>query len=214
MRFTDRRDAGRQLGALLGHLVPTDPIVVGLPRGGVPVAYEVALALSAPLEVLVVRKLGCPGQPELGIGALGEGGVRLLNEALVAATTTTIRQIEKVTRRERAELEERVHRYRGERAPMPVDGRAVIIVDDGLATGFTARAAAEILVRLGAQRLVIAVPVASDRAIADMNAVADEVVVVHVPSQFGAVGEFYDDFTQISDDEVVALLSASMQDPG
>jgi len=210
MRFTDRRDAGRQLGALLGSLAPTDPIVVGLPRGGVPVAYEVALALDAPLEVLVVRKLGCPGQPELGIGALGEGGMRLLNEALVAATGTTSRQIEQVTQRERTELEKRVRRYRGKRAAMPVDGRVVIIVDDGLATGFTARAAVEILGQLGAATIVVAVPVAPDRAIADMNKVADDVVVVHVPSQFGAVGEFYDDFTQTSDDEVAALLSAGM----
>jgi putative phosphoribosyl transferase len=208
VRFANRRDAGRQLGIRLGHLTAERPIVVGLPRGGIPVAYEVAQALGAPLDVLVVRKLGCPWQPELGVGALGEGGIRVLNESLLGLTGVTERQLEAVAARESAELEHRVQRYRGERQPFPVTGRTVIVVDDGLATGFTARAGIEVLRRRGAQRIVLAVPVAPSDAVAELRTVADDVVCLHTPSEFQAIGQFYDDFTQTTDDDVAALLTA------
>jgi putative phosphoribosyl transferase len=160
VHFVDRRDAGRQLAGRLVPLVSGQPIVVGLPRGGVPVAYEVARALGAPLDVLVVRKLGCPWQPELGVGALGEGGIRLLNRRLMREVGVTETDLGEVIEREQQELDARVVRYRGDRDPIPVEGRTVIVVDDGLATGFTARAAIEVLRRRGAGRVVLAVPVA------------------------------------------------------
>jgi adenine/guanine phosphoribosyltransferase-like PRPP-binding protein len=148
-------------------------VVVGLPRGGIPVAYEVAQALGAPLDVLVVRKLGCPWQPELGVGALGEDDIRLLNEPLMRATGVTEPQLEAVAAREGAELQHRVRRYRGERGPIPVTGRTVIVVDDGLATGFSARAGIEVLRRRGVHRIVLAVPVAPSGAVTELQTVAD-----------------------------------------
>jgi putative phosphoribosyl transferase len=184
-------------------------VVVGLPRGGIPVAYEVAQALGAPLDVLVVRKLGCPWQPELGLGALGEDGIRLLNEPLMRATGVTEPQLEAVAAREGAELQHRVRRYRGERGPIPVTGRTVIVVDDGLATGFTARAGIEVLRRRGVHRIVLAVPVAPSGAVTELQTVADEVVCLHTPSEFGALGQFYDDFAQTTDEEVASLLTAT-----
>ena len=209
MRFTDRGDAGRQLGERLSRLAAERPIVAGLPRGGVQVAYEVAQALAAPLDVLVVRKLGCPWQPELGLGALGEGGIRLLNEPLLRSTGVTDTELEAVVRRERTELDHRVQRYRGERPPIPVEGRTVIVVDDGLATGFTARAGVEILRRRAARKVVLAVPVAPAHTVEELQAVADELVCLHAPSAFSAIGRFYRDFTQTSDDEVARLLAAA-----
>lgn len=213
MRFEDRRDAGRQLGARLGNLEAKRPVVVGLPRGGVPVAYEVAQALAAPLDVLVVRKLGFPWHPELGVGALGEGGIRLMNQALVESTGVTESEVEEVTRREGAELERRLRRYRGGREPLPVAGHIVIVVDDGLATGFTARAAIEVLRRRGAGRIVLAVPVAPIEARTELRGVADEVVCLCTPSEFWAIGEFYEDFSQTSDEEVARLLDAARLQP-
>ena len=213
MRFEDRRDAGRRLGARLGNLKAKRPVVVGLPRGGVPVAYEVAQALAAPLDVLVVRKLGCPWHPELGVGALGEGGIRLLNEALVEATGVTESELEAVTRREGAELERRLRRYRGGREPLPVAGRTVIVVDDGLATGFTARAAIEVLRRRGAARVVLAVPVAPIDTRTELRAIADEFVCLYTPSDFWSIGQFYDDFSQTSDQEVARLLDDARLQP-
>jgi putative phosphoribosyl transferase len=209
MRFVNRRDAGRRLGMVLGHLAAERPIVVGLPRGGVPVAYEVAQALAAPLDVLVVRKLGCPWQPELGVGALGEGGIRLLNEPLLRSTGMTEVELEAVARGEGAEVERRVRRYRAGREPVPVAGRTVIVVDDGLATGFTARAGVEILRCRGAARIVLAVPVAPADTIEELQTVVDEVVCLHAPSTLGAIGWFYDDFAQTSDVEVAQLLATA-----
>jgi putative phosphoribosyl transferase len=209
MRFANRREAGRQLGGCVGHLAAERPVVVGLPRGGIPVAYEVAQALGAPLDVLVVRKLGCPWQPELGLGALGEGGIRLLNTSLMRSTGVTEAQLDAVAGREAAELRRRVQRYRGEREPFPVAGRTVVVVDDGLATGSTARAGIEVLRRRGARRIVLAVPVAPADAVRELRAVADEVVCLHTPRVFGAIGLFYDDFTQVSDVEVIGLLAAT-----
>jgi putative phosphoribosyl transferase len=208
MRFANRREAGRRLGANLGHLVTEQPVVVGLPRGGIPVAYEVAQALGAPLDVLVVRKLGCPWQPELGVGALGEGGIRLLDGSLMRSTGVTTAELEVVASREAAELERRVQRYRAARDPLPVAGRTVVVVDDGLATGSTARAGIEVLRRRGARRIVLAVPVAPADTLSQLQAVADEVVCLHSPRVFGAIGQFYDDFAQTSDEEVAGLLAA------
>jgi putative phosphoribosyl transferase len=214
MRFVDRRDAGRRLGAGVTHLAPEGPLVVGLPRGGVPVAYEVARSLNAPLDVLVVRKLGCPWQPELGVGALGEGGIRLVNAALVRTTGVTPADLDAVARREEVELKHRVQRYRRGREPIPVAGRTVLVVDDGLATGFTARAAVEVLRRRGARRVVLAVPVAPPETVEELRHVADEVVCLHTPRAFRAIGGYYEDFSQTSDQEVVDLLVAAVVDVG
>lgn len=207
MEFADRRDAGRRLAARLVRLAAERPVVVGLPRGGVPVAHEVALALAAPLDVLIVRKIGCPGQPELGLGALGEDGIVLLNEPLLQAAGVSQAAVADVIRRETAELERRVERYRQGRAPVDLAGRTVIVVDDGLATGFTARAGIEIVRRRGATRVVLAVPVAPEDAVRELASVADEVVCVLAPRTFWAIGEFYVDFSQTEDVEVTDLLA-------
>jgi len=209
MPFRDRREAGSLLAQRLSDLRSEEPVVVGLPRGGVPVAAEVARALGAPLDVLVVRKLGCPWQPELGMGAIGEANVVVLNEDLVARLGVPTVDVEAVTERERTELERRVRRYRGERAPVPVEGRTVIVVDDGIATGFTARAAIAILRRRGAKRVVLAVPVAPLGTVEELGRVADEVVVLKEPVAFFAIGEFYASFTQTSDEEVAAFLAGT-----
>jgi putative phosphoribosyl transferase len=214
MRFADRRQAGRRLGASLAHLTSERPVVLGLPRGGIPVAYEVARALGAPLDVLVVRKLGCPWQPELGVGAVGEGGIRLVNQPLLRSIGLTEPELDGVADREEAELRRRVRRYRGDRAPIPVAGRTVIVVDDGLATGFTARAAIDVLRRRGARRVVLAIPVAPVDTLTQLRAIADEVVCLHAPAVFGAIGRFFDDFAQTSDEEVTSLLAAAPADAG
>lgn len=206
MAFADRRDAGRQLAAALRDEARSDPVIVGLPRGGVVVAAEVAAQLGAPLDIIVVRKLGCPWQPELGIGALAEGGVRILNRALVRELGLTEAQLADVTAREGVELERRVERYRGERPPIDVVSRSVIIVDDGLATGYTARAAVEALRRRGAARVLVAVPVAPDDEAAELSTVADEAIAVLTWPLLSGISDAYDDFGQVSDDEVIAIL--------
>jgi putative phosphoribosyl transferase len=204
--FKDRSDAGRQLASRLARYTALEPVVVGLPRGGLPVAAEVADRLGAPLDIIVVRKIGLPWQPELGIGAVAEGGIRVLNDVLVEEVGIEPIELEAATARERVELARRVHRYRGERSAVPVDGRVVIVVDDGLATGYTARAAIEAIRRGGARRVILAVPVAPEDSVAAMRGVADEVVVVDTPPRFFAIGDFYEDFAQTSDEEVVSLL--------
>ena len=204
--FKDRLDAGRQLASRLGRYTALEPVVVGLPRGGLPVAAEVADRLGAPLDIIVVRKIGLPWQPELGIGAVAEGGIRVLNDVLVEEVGIEPIELEAATARQRVELARRVHRYRGERSAVPVDGRVVIVVDDGLATGYTARAAIEAIRRGGARRVILAVPVAPEDSVAAMRGVADEVVVVDTPPRFFAIGDFYEDFAQTSDEEVVSLL--------
>jgi putative phosphoribosyl transferase len=209
MSFVDRRDAGRRLGASLAGRGLADAVVVALPRGGVPVAAEVAATLGAPLDILVVRKLGCPWQPELGMGGIGEGGVRVLNEALIARLGITAEQVDAVAAEEQAELERRVRRYRGDRPAVPVAGRTVVLVDDGLATGFSARTAVAVLRQQGAGRIVLAVPVAPSETIRQMQTVADEVVCLETPAWFLAIGEWYADFRQTSDDEVTTLLAGS-----
>lgn len=212
--FADRRDAGQQVAAALGQLEASDPVVVGLPRGGVLVAAAVAERLGAPLDIIVVRKLGSPWQPELGIGALAEGGVRIVNEALVRELGITQKQLQEVTEREEAELTRRVRRYRGDREPVDVTDRSVIIVDDGLATGFTARGAVEALCQRGASRTIVAVPIAPDEQAAAMREVADEVVAVVTSPFFFAIGDAYDDFRQLSDEDVVSLLGRAGPGPG
>ncbi|MFI6152758.1 phosphoribosyltransferase family protein [Kitasatospora sp. NPDC051170] len=208
VHFTDRTDAGRRLAALLGHLRGPGTVVVALPRGGVPVAAEVAAALGAPLDICVIRKLGVPHQPELGMGAIGEDGVRVLNEQVMRAAGVGGEQLAEVERRERAELERRARRYRGGRAPAAVRGRTVVVVDDGVATGSTALAACRIVRARGAARVVLAVPVAPWDWTERLAGAADELVCVATPSPFFAIGEFYGDFSQTQDEEVLRLLGS------
>ncbi|MEE1823629.1 phosphoribosyltransferase family protein [Streptomyces sp. BE20] len=205
--FTDRTDAGRQLAALLGRLRGPGTVVVALPRGGVPVAAEVAAALGAPLDICVIRKLGVPYQPELGMGAIGEDGVRVLNDQVLRPAGVTARQLADVESRERVELERRARRYRGDRPPADLRGRTVVVVDDGIATGSTARAACLIVRARGAARVVLAVPVAPDDWTDRLDDVADELVCVGTPSPFFAIGEFYADFRQTEDTEVLRRLA-------
>jgi len=207
--FRNRRDAGRRLAVALASLRDDEPVVVGLPRGGVPVAAEVAEALGAPLDVIVVRKLGVPFQPELGMGAIGEGGVRVLNEDVVRIAGVSPGEVAEVEERERSELERRARRFRGDRTAVSLAGRVVIVVDDGIATGGTARAAVEVARAHGACRVVLAVPVAPPDAAASLREVADDVVCLVTPVALSAVGQWYDDFTQTSDAEVVRLLDAN-----
>ncbi|MGQ0824498.1 MAG: phosphoribosyltransferase family protein [Actinomycetota bacterium] len=206
MLFIDRTDAGRQLAPLLDHLRGQDVVVLGLPRGGVPVAFELATALGAPLDVILVRKVGVPFQPELAMGALGEGGVRVLNEDVIAASGVSAAELAGVEARERAELARRGARFRGRRAPVPLAGRVALIVDDGLATGATARAACLVARAAGAARVVLAVPVAPRDSLAAARRAADDVVCVSTPEPFYGIGQWYHDFTQVTDDEVVDLL--------
>jgi putative phosphoribosyl transferase len=235
--FADRRDAGIRLGAVLraglvdvggggavgdaagdgGRPGEEDSgdraaagagrLVLGLPRGGVVVAAEVALALGCPLDVLVVRKLGHPARPELGLGALAETGERVLNHALLNRLNVPDEVLDEVAAAEEIEARRRVDRYRAGRAPLEVSGHEVVVVDDGLATGYTALAAAESVARRGARRLVVAVPVGSHDSVAALETICDEVVCLACPPWLHAVGEAYDVFGDTSDDEVVAALS-------
>ncbi|WP_405390781.1 phosphoribosyltransferase [Streptomyces sp. NBC_01102] len=207
MQFIDRTDAGRRLAGALGHLRARDPVVLGLPRGGVPVAFEVARALGAPLDVIVVRKLGVPYHPELGFGAIGEGGVRVISDEIVRHAGVREKDLVSVERAEEAELLRRARTYREGRPRLPLTGRAVVVVDDGIATGATARAACRVVRALGAAHVVLAVPVASPDVVERLRADVDEVVCLSTPSLFSAVGEWYRDFSQTSDEEVVALLA-------
>jgi len=205
--FEDREEAGRALSASLGAWrARPDALVLGLPRGGVPVAFEVADALGLPLDVLVVRKLGLPGQPELAMGAIAGGGALVVNEEVLRYLPPDGDAFETVRAREQRELERREREYRGDRPPLDVRGRVVILVDDGLATGATMEAAVRSLQSLGARRIVVAVPVASVEARERIAAVADEVVCLATPEFFSAVGQWYRDFGQTSDTEVTGLL--------
>lgn len=204
--FTDRVDAGRQLAARLSALEGRAGIVLALPRGGVPVAAEVARALDLPLDVIGVRKLGAPMQPELGVGAIAEGGVRVLDAALVEQLRLDETTIDRIEAREREELHRRLQRYRGGRGLSDLSGRVAVIVDDGLATGGTARAACRAVRRAGPDETILAVPVAAARSLEAIRGEADEVVSVLLPDDFVAVGRWYDRFDQTTDDEVIALL--------
>ena len=205
--YRDRRDAGRQLARLLElYANQPDVLVFGLPRGGVPVAYEVALALGAPLDVFLVRKLGVPGHEELAMGAIASGGVRVLNEELVADLRIPRDRVEAVVAREEAELLRRDRLYRGDRPPPEVQGKTVILVDDGLATGSTMLAAIAALRPQQPARLVCAVPIASRTVCEEIRSVVDEMICAATPDTFYAVGVWYEDFRPTSDEEVQALL--------
>ncbi len=207
--FEDREDAGRQLAGRLAGYGDEDPVVLALPRGGVPVGYEVARSLGAPLDVFIARKLGAPRRPELGIGAVAQGGVRVLNERAVELLKIPEEYIERVTARETAEIERRLHLLRGERPEPEVRGRTAILVDDGLATGVTARAAVEALKRRAPRRLVLAVPVCAAETAETLRPEVDDLVCLKEPSNFVAVGLWYRDFAQVEDGEVVALLESA-----
>jgi putative phosphoribosyl transferase len=209
-RFEDRQDAGRQLAALLEPLRFERPVVVGIPRGGLAVAAEVARALGAPLDVAVVRKIGAPQNPEYAIGALAEGGVQVLVDASGRPAGLPSAELEALIARATRELEDRVRRYRGTREPLELSGRTVIVVDDGLATGRSALAAVASLRRRGAARVALAAPVASPDAAAVLAAQVDEVVCVEVPAGLWAVGAWYEDFRAPTDEEVAALLAAAL----
>jgi predicted phosphoribosyltransferase len=213
MLFRDRTDAGRLLaGELTRYADRRDVVVLALPRGGVPVAAEVARALHAPLDVFLVRKLGVPGHEELAMGAIATGGVRVLNDEVVAALEIPEQVIDEVAAEEQRELERRGCLYRGDRPPLPVRDRTVILVDDGLATGSTMRAAVAALRRQGPRRIVVAVPVGAHDTCAELADEADEVVCARTPRPFRAVGLWYDDFSQTTDEEVRSLL-ASVPEP-
>ena len=209
MFFIDRIQAGRRLAASLQHLRGEPVVVLGLPRGGVPVAVEVAKALGAPLDVIVVRKLGVPFQPELGMGAIGEDGVRIINDEVVGVAQVSEDELAAVEQRERAELDRRARRFRGDRPRLSLQGRTALVVDDGIATGSTARAACQVARAQGAARVVLAVPVAPPGWTARMGGDADEFVCLDTPEPFFAIGQFYEDFSQTSDDEVVGVPRAS-----
>lgn len=211
--FADRRDAGRALARKLEHLCGTDPLVLALPRGGVPVAYEVAHALRAPLDIFLVRKLGVPGHEELAMGAIASGGVQVLNEDVVEMLAIPRSAIEAMAARETQELQRREALYRDGREPPHVKGKTVILVDDGLATGATLRAAIQGLRRLGPRRIVVAAPVGSAQSCAALAHAADEVICAEQPADFRGVGQWYVDFNQTSDDEVRELLNAASAEP-
>lgn len=213
MYFEDRRDAGRRLAARLEPFGDADVVVLGLPRGGLPVAAEVASALDAPLDVCLVRKLGVPTHPELGMGAIGEGGVRVTNDEVMRLARITPDELSRAEARERKVLESRADRYREGREPQPLEGRTVLVVDDGVATGSTARAACHIARARGAARIVLAVPVAPHDWTDRLGGDADELVSLHTPRDFFGVGQFYADFSQTGDDEVVACLRSAPAGP-
>jgi putative phosphoribosyl transferase len=218
--FTDRVDAGRQLAARLSRrfrgagpepgepllLARDRPVVLGLPRGGVPVAAEVARALDGELDVLVVRKIGVPWQPELALGAVGEDGVQVVNEGIASACALTPGQLEELASRARAEVEARLRQLRAGRPAVPLAGRTAIVVDDGVATGATMRAAVDVVRAHGAARVVVAVPVAAADAVKALRDSVDELVVLLAPVDLGGVGLWYTDFTQTTDAEVASLL--------
>jgi len=205
--FVDRIDGGRSLAERLMHLRNRDVVVVGLPRGGVPVAAEVAIALNAPLDVILVRKLGVPAQPELAFGSIGENGVRVLNAEIIQMTGVSADEIVRIEARERVELERRVELFRSGRELIPLEGRVVVIVDDGVATGSTARAACQVARAHGSVHIVLAAPVAPRGWEQDLAEVADEYVCVATPGAFSSVGQFYSNFTQVTDDDVVECLN-------
>ena len=228
-RFRNRRQAGALLGAMLREMEAVNPLVLGLLRGGVPVASEVARALQAPLDVLLVRKLGVPGQSELAFGAIAEGGVQVINQQVVRQQELSEDRVRKITRQQQRELSRRARIFRGERPPAPISGRTVFLIDDGLATGASMRAAILALSYLRPREIVPAVPVAPSRTIAELRSqsstiagnsaaaptnLVSQAVALLSPSPFWGVGAWYDDFRQVSDSEVVELLAAHARHGG
>ena len=207
--FADRAAAGVQLAERLARFKEARPVVLAMPRGGVPVAFQVARMLDAPLDVIVARKLGAPGHAELGMGAVAEGGVRVLNDDVVREMLVSPEELEYATARALREVAERVRRYRGEAEPVAIEGRTVILVDDGLATGGTARAALRALRARGPQRLILAVPVGPADTIRELEGEADEIVCLQVPEAMWAIGMWYGDFAQVADAAVIGLLAAA-----
>lgn len=205
-RFADRRDAGRQLAVRLLPLAGEHPIVVGLPRGGIPVASEIATALQAPLEMLAVRKLGAPHNPEYGIGAIVEDGTRIFDPEALAALAIDGGVLQSIVARASEELRRRVVAYRGGRLPMQLRNRTVVVVDDGVATGVTDTAAIRAIRRQRPRRLILAVPVCAPDSLARLRKEADEMLCLIAPPQLSGVGEWYRDFSQIHDQEVIAAL--------
>jgi predicted phosphoribosyltransferase len=211
--FSNRTEAGRLLAEkLVNYAGRTDVIVLGLPRGGVPVAYEVAKRLGVPFDVFIVRKLGVPGFEELAVGAIASGGVRVLNEDVMRALPNAEETIESVTAKETAELERREQSYRDGRPAPELGDRIVILVDDGLATGATMRAAVKALRQRGAAKIVVAVPVGPPDTCRELEEQADETICLCTPEFFQAVGQYYEDFSQTSDEDVRELLNRSAQD--
>jgi putative phosphoribosyl transferase len=207
MTFEDRTDAGRKLAqALMAYAGRPDVLVLGMPRGGVPVAFEVAQAVHAPLDVFLCRKLGVPMQEELAFGAVATGGVRVLDAQIVEAAGLTNREIDEITVRERKELERREHLYRAGRAPIDAAGLTTILVDDGIATGASMFASVRALRQLKPARIVVGVPVAPISTCRKLSVEVDELVCLHRPSSFYAIGQFYLDFAQLTDEEVLDLL--------
>lgn len=205
--FRDREDAGRRLAERLEQYREESPIILALPRGGVPVAYEISRVLRAPLDIFIARKLGAPGREEFGIGAVAQGGVRVLNEHAVEALEIPQDYIERAAKEETEEIERRLRRLRGEGPPEPeVGGRTAILVDDGLATGVTARAAVEALSRRNPRRLVLAVPVCAEQTAGLLRPEVDELVCLETPSNLMAISLWYEDFYQVPDEEVIELL--------
>ncbi len=210
MVFNDRADAGRQLAKqLLRFADRPDVLVLGVPRGGVSVAFEVATALHAPLDVCLSRKLGVPGQPELAFGAVAAGGGRYLDQSLLRSIGISNAEVERITAEVRSELDRRATLYRGDHPPLQLAGKTVILVDDGMATGASIYAAAQALRLMQPAKLVVAVPVAPPATWAWLRTAVDEIVCLDLPDPFLAVGEFYQDFTQVEDEEVIELLQRS-----
>lgn len=208
MRFVNRSDAGRQLAQSLTHLRDSEVVVLGLPRGGVPVAFEVAKALDAPLDVLIVRKIGLPSNPEVAMGAIGEGGFEVFDKSLIQTAHVTDLQISEVVRHEQETLNQRLKQLRPNGGGLDLTGRTAVIVDDGMATGASASVACQVARHLGAAKVVLAIPVAPHQALASFRG-ADEIVCLATPSPFWAVGQHYQDFSPTSDAEVVDLLQRS-----
>ena len=207
--FRDRAEAGRELAGRLATHAADDPIVLALPRGGVAVGYEVAIGVDAPLDVVVARKLGAPQQPELAIGAIAPGGIVILDETTARYLNVSERALDEMVRREMIEMERRIRLYRGNRPAPDLRGRTVIVVDDGLATGLTARAAVASVRRQGPSSVILASPVCARETAMGLRADVDNAVCLMIPPDFQAVGLWYEDFSQLTDDEVVVLLESA-----
>ncbi len=214
MIFKNRVAAGRELGKQLLAFKDQNAVVLALPRGGVPVAFEVAKVIHAPLDVIVVRKLGIPFQPELAMGAVGEGGIVSRNDEVIRMAKITVEQFEEARRRETEVVGARATKFREGRPPISLKGRIALIVDDGIATGSTAQAACAVAREFGAEKVVVAVPVGSKDAVEMLTKFADEVICLETPENFFAVGEWYEDFSAVTDEEVVLLLSTGNGERG